>query len=53
MQWPAGPVNPANSSAPVVSGQPTFDFVEQRFVFHCHNIEHEDHDVMAQVRLTT
>jgi FtsP/CotA-like multicopper oxidase with cupredoxin domain len=53
MQWPAVPVNPANGSAPVLSGQPTFDFFERRYVFHCHNIDHEDHDMMAQFRLTT
>ena len=53
MQWPAVPANPANGSAPVLSGQPTFDFFERRYVFHCHNIDHEDHDMMAQFRLTT
>ena len=53
MQWPAVPVNPANSNAPVVSGQPAFDFFERRYVFHCHNIDHEDHDMMAQIRLTS
>ena len=41
----------AGSTAPVVSGQPTFDFFERRYVFHCHNIDHEDHDMMAQFRI--
>ena len=53
MQWPAVPVSPANSSAAVLSGQPAFDFFERRCVFHCYNIDHEDHDMIAQVRLTT
>jgi FtsP/CotA-like multicopper oxidase with cupredoxin domain len=51
MQWPDVPVNPANSAAPVISGQKTFDFFERRYVFHCHNIDHEDHDMMAQFRI--
>ena len=51
MQWPDVPVNGANSTAQVVSGQPTFDFFERRYVFHFHNIDHEDHDMMAQFRI--
>jgi spore coat protein A, manganese oxidase len=51
MQWPDVPVNPANRDATVVSGQPTFDFFQRRYVFHCHNLEHEDHDMMAQFRI--
>ena len=51
MQWPDVPVNGANSTARVVSGQPTFDFFERRYVFHCHNIDHEDHHMMAQFRI--
>ena len=51
MQWPDVPVNGANSAARVVSGQPTFDFFERRYVFHCHNIDREDHHMMAQFRI--
>jgi spore coat protein A, manganese oxidase len=26
----------------------TFAGLRGRYVFHCHNIEHEDHDMMTQ-----
>ena len=51
MQWPDVPVNPNNSNAAQVAGQPAFDFFERRYVFHCHNVDHEDHDMMAQIRV--
>jgi spore coat protein A len=44
MRWPDVPVNPANP-------QPEAAFFQRRYVFHCHNIDHEDHDMMAQVRI--
>jgi FtsP/CotA-like multicopper oxidase with cupredoxin domain len=34
-----------------VAGQPAFDFFQRRYVFHCHNVDHEDHDMMAQLRM--
>jgi spore coat protein A, manganese oxidase len=49
--WPDVPVNPTNASQPQVAGQRTFDFFQRRYVFHCHNVDHEDHDMMAQFRV--
>ena len=51
MQWPDVPVNPANRQVATVPGQPGFDFFQRRYVFHCHNVDHEDHDMMAQLRV--
>jgi FtsP/CotA-like multicopper oxidase with cupredoxin domain len=53
MQWPSVPVNPNNRLAPAVPGERPFDFFQRRYVFHCHNIDHEDHDMMAQIRVAT
>jgi spore coat protein A, manganese oxidase len=44
MRWPDVPVNPANPAANAA-------FFQRRYVFHCHNIDHEDHDMMAQIRI--
>jgi len=49
MQWPDVPVNPNNG--PNVAGQKPTAFFERRYVFHCHNVDHEDHDMMAQIRV--
>jgi FtsP/CotA-like multicopper oxidase with cupredoxin domain len=42
MKWPAIPE----------IGAPRGDFFD-RYVFHCHNVEHEDHDMMMQIRVVT
>jgi spore coat protein A, manganese oxidase len=51
MQWPDVPVNPENGQVPTVLGQHGPAFYERRYVFHCHNVDHEDHDMMAQLRV--
>ena len=51
MQWPDVPVNPENRQVAPVPGQPGPDFFQRRYVFHCHNVDHEDHDMMAQLRV--
>ncbi len=51
MHWPDVPVNPANRQVAPFAGQPGFDFFQRRYVFHCHNVDHEDHDMMAQLRM--
>jgi spore coat protein A len=52
MHWPEVPVNPDNrSQATSSAGQPPVEFYERRYVFHCHNIDHEDHDMMGQMRV--
>jgi spore coat protein A, manganese oxidase len=48
MLWPDVPVNPANSTLSPVAGQKPVEFFERRYVFHCHNVDHEDHDMMGQ-----
>jgi FtsP/CotA-like multicopper oxidase with cupredoxin domain len=53
MQWPPVPVNPnnPNPNPAQVAGQKDFRFFQRRYVFHCHNVDHEDHDMMAQVHI--
>lgn len=46
MKWPTVPARPA-VSVPVASGAFT-----NRYVFHCHNLGHEDHDMMTQFRIS-
>jgi len=40
MRWPTVPLGPKPG-----------DFTS-RYVFHCHNLGHEDHDMMAQIKVT-
>jgi len=40
IKWPEVPLGP----------QPASKFA-RRYVFHCHNLEHEDHDMMAQFKV--
>jgi FtsP/CotA-like multicopper oxidase with cupredoxin domain len=51
MQWPAVPVNPNNSSEPQLPNTRDFTFFEKRYVFHCHVMDHEDFDMMGQLRV--
>jgi FtsP/CotA-like multicopper oxidase with cupredoxin domain len=60
MKWPEVPVNPGNGddAAPArdLGGRlapeaPSYDFYERRYVFHCHNTDHEDYDMMSQMRV--
>jgi hypothetical protein len=52
MQWPTVPVNPGNGQEHQVPGNGhDFHFYEKRFVFHCHVMDHEDFDMMGQVRV--
>jgi FtsP/CotA-like multicopper oxidase with cupredoxin domain len=51
MQWPTVPVNPNNGLQATGVGNRDFRFFESRYVFHCHVIDHEDHDMMAQVQV--
>lgn len=46
MKWPAVPARP------VVSVPATTPQFRDRYVFHCHNLGHEDHDMMTQFRVT-
>ncbi len=46
MKWPSVPVRPTVS---VPAASTAF---KDRYVFHCHNLGHEDHDMMAQFRVT-
>jgi spore coat protein A, manganese oxidase len=52
MKWPdvpAVPTLPAGVPTPTGAFPPgTF---RERYVFHCHNLEHEDHDMMGQFRV--
>ena len=50
MQWPDVPVNPNNAEVSAAPARP-FTFFERRYVFHCHNVDHEDRDMMAQLRV--
>ena len=45
-RWPAVPPVPSLPS-PLAAGRFT-----NRYVFHCHNLGHEDHDMMAQIRVS-
>ena len=46
MKWPTVPARP------FVSVPATAGLFTDRYVFHCHNLGHEDHDMMAQFRVT-
>jgi len=45
MKWPAVPSRP---SLPMLPAAGSFT---NRYVFHCHNLGHEDHDMMSQFRV--
>ncbi len=45
MKWPAVPARP-NVSVPAASAS-----FRDRYVFHCHNLGHEDHDMMSQFKV--
>ncbi len=40
IKWPEVPLGPQPASK-----------LARKFVFHCHNLEHEDHDMMAQFKV--
>ena len=46
MKWPSVPARPV-VSVPAGAGPFT-----SKYVFHCHNLGHEDHDMMTQFRIT-
>jgi spore coat protein A len=47
MQWPDVPPAAPGAPVPLPGPNPPGTF-RNRYVFHCHNLEHEDHDMMGQ-----